>query len=303
MMANREWQDEELIELWDRCSNRNRWGSDDELGTLNFITAEKRRAAAALVQTGEVLSLAVDLSTEKSAKNANPIVYMMTYERHQPISALDFMGVSPHGFAVTHLDAVGHVTWEGHAYNGRSAAAITTQSGMTFGSVYAQKRGIFTRGVLLDVAAAQGRDWLAPDSYVTIDDLEAAEKLAGVEVGSGDAIFVRIGLEEREAAQGPEDITVRAGLHAECLEWLWEREVSVYSGDCVERMPYPSEIMPLPLHQVGLASIGLCLLDNPRVEELTATCRRLGRSEFLLTVAPLALPGGTGSPVNPTAVF
>ena len=61
--------------------------------------------------------------------------------------------------------------------------------------------------------------------------------------------------------------------------------------------------MPLPLHQVGLASIGLCLLDNPRVEELAATCRRLGRSEFLLTVAPLALPGGTGSPVNPIAVF
>ena len=186
-----------------------------------------------------MLSLAFDLSTGKSAKNANPIVHLMTYERHQPISALDFMGVSPHGFAITHLDAVGHVSWEGHAYNGRSAAEITTQSGMTFGSVCAQKRGIFTRGVLLDVAAAQGRDWLTPDSYVTIDDLEAAEKLAGVEVGSGDAIFVRIGLEEREAAQGPEDSTVRAGLHAECLEWLWEREVAVYSGDCVRADALP----------------------------------------------------------------
>lgn len=303
MRTIRDWRDDELLKLFERCSNKGRWGEDDELGTLNYISAEKRRHAASLVRTGEVLSLAQDLSTVSSGKNPRPAVHFMAYEHHRPVSALDFLGIAPHGFAVTHLDAVGHVYFRESVYNGRRAEDVVTSNGLTFGSIYAQRAGIFTRGVLLDVAGATGVDWLAPDQYVTAADLDAAEAAAGVTVESGDAVLVRVGLEARESAEGEEDPRFRAGLHGECLDWLHEREVAVYSGDCVERVPYPSEIMPLPLHQVGLASMGLCLLDCPRVEELAQMCRTHGRSDFLVSVAPLLLPGGTGSPVNPTAIF
>jgi kynurenine formamidase len=295
--------DAELGELFERCSNRGRWGVDDQRGTLNYITDSVRLAAVGTVSSGEVLSLGRDISTEQSPTNPRPAVRLPLYEQHRPVSALDFVGIAPHGFAVTHVDAVGHVYWKDVIYNGRSASEVVQPAGLTFGSVLAMQDGVVTRGVLLDVARARGVDWLADDAYVTVGDLLAAEELAGIRVGSGDAVFIHIGLEAREAAIGPEDITRRAGLHATCLEWLHERQVAVYSGDCVERTPYPSDLMPLPLHQIGLAAMGLCLLDCPRVSPLVATAERLGRSSFLLMVAPLRIPGGTGSAVNPLAIF
>jgi len=101
----------------------------------------------------------------------------------------------------------------------------------------------------------------------------------------------------------PDGPAARAGLDAYCLPWLHEREVAVYSGDCVERIPYPSKAVPLPLHQIGLVAMGLVLLDCPRLAELVAACEETGRREFMLTVAPLRLRGATGSPANPLCLF
>ena len=295
--------EDELVALFDRCSNRGRWGEADELGTLNYITDEKRHAAATLVRLGRTVSIGRDLSTVADRVNRDPVRHRMLYDQDPPVSALDSIEMSTHGFALTHLDAISHVFWRGNAYNGRRAGDVLSPAGLRSGSVYAQREGIFTRGVLLDVAGARGVPYLTPDQTVTAADLRTAEQHAGVRVESGDAVFVHIGLERREAEQGTEDTSARAGLDADCLPWLHEREAAVYSGDCVERIPYPSAAVPLPLHQIGLAAMGLVLLDCPRLTELVAACADTGRNEFLLTVAPLRLPGATGSPVNPLCVF
>lgn len=296
-------KDKELVGLFSECSNRGRWGVDDELGTLNYITAEKRVVAAGQVRSGTVVALGQPISTRQSRDNPRPASHLMLLEQDPPVSALDYVGVAPHGFAVTHLDAVAHVFFEGNAYNGRRAGEILSPDGLSFGSIQAQREGIFTRGVLLDVAGARGKSWLTPEEFVTSDDLDAAEAAQGVRVGSGDALFVRIGLDARTAVEGSEDPSERAGLDGTAVRWLHQREVAVYSGDCVEKVPFPSKRVPLPLHQVGLVSMGLCMLDCPMLEELLATCRRLERWEFLLTCAPVNLPKGTGVPVNPLCIF
>jgi kynurenine formamidase len=167
----------------------------------------------------------------------------------------------------------------------------------------AQKEGIFTRGILLDVAAAQGVPWLTPDQSVTPTDLDAAERASGVRVEPGDAVVVHVGLEARERVEGPEDPSVRAGLDAAAVRWLHQRQVAVFTGDCFERIPQPYRRVPLPLHQVGLVAMGLVLLDNPTLVELLRACVSLQRAEFLLMAAPLRIPNGTGSPVNPIAAF
>jgi kynurenine formamidase len=227
----------------------------------------------------------------------------MAYEQHHPISALDFIGIYPHGFAVTHLDAITHVYWEDRVYNGRNSADVCKADGLQFGSIFEQRNGIFTRGVLLDVAAARDADWLPPSHVLMPEDLEAAERHGNVHVESGDAVFVRVGVEAREAVEGPESLLERAGLGPECVRWLHEREAAVYSGDCVDKIPYPSQRVPLPLHQIGLVAMGLVLLDITDMEKLSEACRRHNRHEFLLSVAPLALPKATGSPVNPIVAF
>ncbi len=299
----RDLADPELEAMFHRCSNTGRWGADDERGTLNYITAEKRKAAATLVQTGEVVSVGRDLSTVQSKTNGRPVVHMMMFSDDGSPSCGDFMGFAPHGMVVTHMDALCHFSWEGRLYNGRKRAESIAASGAKFGSIYAQRQGIFTRGVLLDVAAARGVNWYQSDEYVTVADFEAAEQRQHVRVESGDAIFVRTGMERMEAELGEQDIYPRAGLHAECVEWMHNRQVSVYGGDCIEKLPYPSQRFPSAMHMIGLASMGLPVLDWPSLTELAQTCDRLNRWEYLLTTAPLRLPGGTSAPINPLCAF
>ena len=294
---------EALAASWAQCNNWGRWGEDDELGTLNFITPEKRVAAASLVETGQSISLTRLLDTEPSHVNVHPMDYYMVTSG-QPFALNDYVGIQSHGFVFTHLDALAHVSFEGLIYNGRRRSEVATLKGVTFGSILAQQAGIFTRGVLLDIAAVRGVDWLEPHDGVTVEDLERAEEREGVHVGSGDALFVRVGLAVHEASLGrPLAIPPRSGLMPETLPWLHEREVAVFGGDCVERVPYGSDEMPMPLHQIGIAGMGLTLLDWPEVEGLAEACREHERYEFLLTVAGLPIPGGTGSVVNPIATF
>ena len=68
-------------------------------------------------------------------------------------------------------------------------------------------------------------------------------------------------------------------------------------------LPGADQDLPLPLHQLGIGTMGMTLLDWPRLDDLLVMCTRLQRYEFLRTVAPLPIIGGTGSPVNPIATF
>jgi kynurenine formamidase len=299
----RDLTDAELEAMFHRCSNTGKWGANDELGTLNYITPAKRVAAAQLVKTGEVVSVGRDLSTRQSKTNGQPVVHMMMFSAANSPSCGDYFTIASHGMVVTHMDALCHFSWKDQLYNGRKRSETLTPSGARWGSIYAQRQGIVTRGVLLDVAAARGVTWYQPDEYVTVADLEAAEKRQRVRVESGDAIFVRTGMERMETELGEQDVYPRAGLHAECVEWMHNRQVSVYGGDCIEKLPYPSESFTSAVHMIVLASMGLPILDWPALTELASTCERLGRWDYLLTTAPLRLPGGTASPINPLAIF
>jgi hypothetical protein len=179
----RDLTDAELEAMFRRCSNTGRWGADDELGTLNYITPARRIAAAALVKTGEVVSVARDLTTRASKTNAQPVVHTMApIDANGPV-ATDSFSIAPHGMVVTHMDALCHFSWKDQFYNGRKRSDTLTANGAKWGSIYAQRQGIFTRGVLLDVAAARGVRWYNPDEYVTVADFEAAEKRQRVRVG------------------------------------------------------------------------------------------------------------------------
>jgi kynurenine formamidase len=296
--------EDELDTLFDEVSNAGRWGANDELGTLNYITPEKRVAAARLVREGRALSIARDLDTFQSPNNPQPVRHTMCYQSHYPIGCVDALVIDTHGFAMTHLDAVAHVYRGEDVYNNRAAADVALPAGLSFGDILAQKDGMFTRGVLLNVCAVRGVDWLKPDDGVCAKDLLAAETRQGITVESGDCIFVYTGLQKREAAEGAENLGQRVGIMPDAIRFMHEREISVYSGDCVDAFPNPySARYVIYFHAIALAAMGLILLDIPALEPLVELCEELDRSEFLLTMAPLRLKGGTGCPVNPIALF
>ncbi len=292
---------QELAALFATCSNAGRWGPDDELGTLNLITPATRRRAARLVTEGLSVTMASDLSVQHSPSTDSLTSHTAFSDPAAPIAVADAVTLQVHGWS-THLDALGHIYTDDVGYNGRRRTEVFTGDGLSANAITALKDGVFTRGVLLDVVASRGLPYLPADHVITRGELEDAEHAAGVTVEAGDALFVHTGLTAR-LATGPDAPDHRAGLGIDAVLWLRERDVALFGGDCVELLPGPDPDLPLPLHQLGIGAMGLTLLDWPHLDRLLAMCAQLQRRQFLLTVAPLPIVGGTGSPVNPIATF
>ena len=296
-------EESRVLELFHTCSNAGRWGDDDELGTLNFITPAKRRAAFAKVSEGIPLSIGRDLCLVGGHSNPPSAMRVMGFGGVIATSSQEVLVLNQHGFEMTHLDALGHGIFQGHIYNERDAQDVVGLGGLSYASITGVSDGIVTRGVLLDVAASRGVEYLAQGEGIAAEDLEASERASGCRAETGDAVFVRSGHVLREEREGYQGDDIREGVRADVIPWLYEREIALYSGDCIEQMPSGYERVPMPLHSIGLVAMGLYIMDCPDVERLAQACHLYGRNDFLLTIAALRVPGGTGSPVNPIVVF
>ena len=306
---------ERLEQLYEQCSNWGRWGTDDELGALNLLTPARRAAAAAMVRSGLTVSLANDVPTVPSAENPFPAHHHMLASGDALDSngipgyeaTRDYVGTDVHGLGITHIDALCHMFVRGRTYNGRTAETVPS-TGATANTIMAVADGIVGRGVLLDVPRALGVPHLPGNSAIGPDDLDAACAAQGVHVGEGDLLVVSAGRDARRTEQRGRFDPIgdgMAGLHAECLPWLHERGVALLGSDGISD-PMPGlgiHEWPFPIHQIGITRLGLMLIDNLRLDDLTEACATAERWEFLLAVAPLRVPGGTGCPVNPIAVL
>jgi kynurenine formamidase len=297
---------QDIDQLMAELSNWGRWGKDDRLGTMNLITAEKCRKAANLVKEGYTVSLARPVEKELAADNPDPFGHKMTLTgiNNPGQFAADTYSVAYHGHAHTHIDALGHMFYEGKMYNGTPQETIT-EKGSSKLSIMSLQNGVFSRGILMDIPRLKGGPYLEPGVPIYPEDLEAWEKKAGILVGSGDVVIVRTGRWACRAAKGAWDAgKMSAGLHAACAAWLKKRDIAVLgSDDGSDVAPSGIEGVSHPIHQLMLIAAGIHVLDCCDLEALSAACQKRQRWEFLITIAPLAVPGGTGSPVNPVAVF
>ena len=162
-----------------------------------------------------------------------------------------------------------------------------------------------TRGVLIDIPRMKHLPWLEPGTPVFVEDLEAWERFANVKIGPGDAIFLRTGRWARREKMGPWNVPQNeAGYHASVAPWLKARGVSFLgSDDAQDVTPSLVEGINLPVHTLAITALGIDILDNQDLEAVGETAARLKRWEFLLTVAPVPVTGGTGFPANALAIF
>lgn len=315
MEAQREPSNETMQGYFKSLSNWGRWGPDDQLGALNFITPQKRIDAAKLVRSGRTVSCARLLKRTSSLNDRGSFLHFMietgegwSPRGQKPTSgrremAKDFIAMDVHGFATTHIDALGHFFEDGEMYNGVTSASVSANRGATHNSIELLRDGVLTRGVLLDVAAVRGRASLSGGEAIMPEDLLAAEKLGGVTVASGDALLVRTGF-PNEIARGVDPaVSGVPGLHAACLPWFHEREIAVLATDAWTDVD-PSDAVPdFPVHRISEVAMGVRCIDSGDFEALAKVCAEEQRWEFLLCLAPLRLEGATGCPLNPIATF
>ena len=288
-------------------SNWGRWGEDDQLGALNLITPEKRKESAGLVKAGRSVSLARIAEVIAADDNPQPFVQTMLATGLMAGNqwAVDEFSVSYHGYAHTHMDALCHLFFHGKMYNGFSQKEVTA-AGAGKLSIHKVQQGIFTRGILIDIPKLRGVRYLAPGTAIYPEELDAWENRAGVQVSSGDVVFLRTGRWARRDEKGAWDVGKEglAGLHASCAKWLKQRDVAMLGSDAGSDV-VPSRIAGIshPIHLLTLHAMGVHIFDNCDLEALSQTADELKRWEFLITASPIPVRGGTGSPLNPIATF
>jgi kynurenine formamidase len=301
--------------MFESVKNWGRWGPNDERGTLNYITPEKVVAAAKLVRSGRHVSMAIPIGKTATADNPAPATHVFSLLHDLPVtkSGLSFgmcyLGMGSHGDAYTHVDALNHVGYKGRLYNGKPVSTLTSR-GSEWGAITAYASGLVGRGVLLDAARYRGVEWLEPGEAVNRAELEAIEKAHGVRLGEGDILVFRTGHHARRLKLGPWSNEPpphgegKAGLHIDTVPWMHERRIAAFlpDGDG-ETVPSNVEDMPYPIHPLQLTAMGMCIADSLQLEELAEAVKEEGRSEFMVVGLPLRLPGATGTPWNPIAIF
>jgi kynurenine formamidase len=285
-----------------------RWGAQDERGALNYITPEQMVRAAGLVRCGRVYPLALPVQQHKVPvfPGRAPALHFMTMDGGDYAAGQkakggfqytdDYLMLACH--AGTHMDALAHVCSEGVMYNGFPASEVRS---------YGARRGgidkvgaIFTRGVMLDVAALHAVPHLAAHHEVTAADLDACCRAQGISVGPGDAVLLRTGW-LTVYPQDPNGFErEQPGIGLGTVDWFAERQVSMIAADntAVEKVPARHGEEHFPVHIRLLRDLGIHLMELLDLEALA----RDGVHEFLFVAAPLRITGGVGSPLTPLAL-
>jgi kynurenine formamidase len=302
----------DVAELAREVRNWGRWGADDELGTLNLIDTEARRRGAASVRDGKAFSLAMPLSPD------GPQMGFVPGRKNPEIEVFalhEAMGTEPGAQAwnddaitmgtqaCTHWDGLAHAEYDGIIWNGYSADTVT-KAGASVCGIHHVKT-LVSRGVLLDVARANGVDRLPAGHALTEADLDAALELARTTVEPGDVVLLRTGhMQLRHEGDRMGYATGAAGPSLQTVRWFRRRDIAAVAIDNLifEVFPGERDDVFLPVHFIHLVDMGLTQGQNWDLEELAADCADDGRYTFLLSASPEPVMNGVGAPVNPVAV-
>jgi kynurenine formamidase len=306
--------------LRDAPSNWGRWGDDDELGSLNFLTAAEVMRGVAHIRSGNVFTLQRLIGDPKGDPvwpGRSPAVRTMLMDEAtwdsddapQFPGGLHYADDKIEAFlqGSTQYDALGHVWYDGKIWNGYDAR--TTVGGMDKASVEPiAQRGVVGRGVLLDMARFRGKENLDKGETFTHEDLEACAKSQGVVIEKHDVLVIRTNFLKLffDDQEGFYEGFNEPGLtySPELVRWFHSQEIPNLVTDTIanETTYEPETGFALPLHCALMRNLGVALTEICDLEALAASCADDGQYTFLYAAAPLKVHRATGSPVNPLAI-
>ncbi len=284
-----------------RCPSK--WGAGDERGAANLQGPGQVLKAARLIRSGEVIELG------RVLEGSMPLFGTRRFEVHTKRTGPSLgtnrrrsneeIVITEIGQVGTQLDMFSHQTIGNELYNCVDTDEIGTRNGFT--KLGIEKIGmLFTRGVMVDVAALKGVDTLPQGYEITPADLQAALARQGLSIEPGDAVFIHTGWGRLWGVDNVKYNSGCPGIGAAAAEWLAKQDVMLLGADNfpVEVAPNPDKSISLPVHQIALVVNGIFLLENMKLDELAD--KRV--YEFAFAVQPLKIKGGTGSTVAPVAI-
>ena len=304
--------------LAEKYKNWGKWGADDQIGTLNYITPKKLIDASQLVKQGKVISLAIPFDDKGPQTGSfgrfNPIHFMLQDGGDISVGAQDHIpnlqytddAVTMPLQCATQWDALAHILYQGKMYNGFEAREITSTGAKKNGMENAKDK-IATRGVLLDIPRYKGKQWLDPGEAIYPADLDGAAEMGKVSVGTGDIVLIRtgqIGQVRAEESWGEYSGGSAPGLGVDCAAWICENEIAGYATDTWGTEVIPNETSEIfqPLHMILIVHAGMLIGEIFDLEGLADDCANDGVYEFLFVAPPLPITGAVGSPINPQAI-
>lgn len=302
-------------------NNWGRWGDDDERGTTNFITPDVVKAAAGLIETGKTISCAIPVDAGGPVHPTRPsVVHFYGYSGADSIVgsqvqviAPRFQGADDYIFmplqGSTQWDGLTHIFHDDVMYNGFWMGNVEGLGGAGKCAISEQKDTLTSRGVLLDIPRHLGVERAEPGVPITSDVLDACAQAQGVEIQRGDILLIRTGhvpwfysLEDKSEfweAGAP-------GLSINIPDWIHQKEIAALAMDNIAVEVEPSEEpheRVYPLHVKLIRDLGLTIGEVWWLEDLAAECVKQDRWEFFLSAPPMNVTGGSGSLINPTAIF
>ena len=284
-----------------RCPSK--WGKDDQRGAGNHMKPETVLRAARLIKTGEVFELGRVLSESMPMPAGRRFEILTKRTRNDPGTnrrgSNEELIVSEIGQVGTQFDTFSHQMINNSMYNCVTLDDAASRTGFT--KLGVERVGaLFTRGVLIDVAALKRVPVLAENYEITPQDLQQALAEQKLSLQPADAVLIHTGWGTLWGKDNARYQRVSPGIGTAAAEWLARQDPMLVGADntAVEISPNPNPQLAGPVHQIMLVVNGIHLLENLRLDELAA--RRV--HEFALVVEPLKIQGGTGSTVAPIAV-
>jgi kynurenine formamidase len=303
------------------------FGPDDQLGTLNFLTAESARSGAALVRHGQVFNLDYPLNTfVPSLAGTRPATehHIFANNPHHRDDWIDSFYLQ----STSQVDGLRHIGHPKHGFYGGVAVEEIAEASPALGIQLLAEKGIAGRGILLDAVRYFDHigEPLLPDvlKRITPTELDAMAEHFGVEVRHGDILLLRTGWSgwwlslpaaERRLSPGSPGLD----QSSEMVAWLWDHGIAIAAADNAGLEAHPMnpdsgwfdpDEPPPPagpshngiLHRPLIALLGLIIGELWKLDDLADACAADGGYEFMVTVSPLNLCGGVGSPPNALAI-
>jgi hypothetical protein len=280
------------------------YGPGDRLGSLNLLTPEARGRGKSAIRSGDTVSLSRPLNAGPTARHDGHSafdveLYTELRDRDGGFGlASEHLDLDCHGPVNTHIDALNHLGYHGHWYNG---APLGERNDDDTSITDFADLGIFARALHVDIPALRRTGWVAPQDPVTGDEIERAFAGSGVTFQTGDALLIDSGRDRFEAEHGPwSEATLKGGVGSTAAEWLADNRVSLLLWDMMDAMD--DTHVRGSIHQLHWA-IGMVLVDNCDFGRARTILAERRQFEAALAISPLPIPQGTGCNVNPLLIL